>query len=449
MNVHIVCSSRCCQPKVSATVLRGVTRAASSALTSSSPAGPSSSTRGPSSYFYSTSTPSSSSSSVPTSPSSNSSFPSLPSSHPPSPSPPSPPIPPQSHSQPHSQTQAPPQPQSTVHRGTAFEHRSLRILQDNLSMSLRRVGGRSDGGVDLVGWWWVPTATAMESHPGSGGYDGLGSGNDSSGSTASSMYTRYSQMTESMSGRQYLNNRRRIRVLAQCKMETKKIGPKYIREMEGVMHRYIFSSPSSLSSSSPNPPLDSEPASKLKLEPSSKGESSAHSDPETNLDVEREEEEREVGREPVMALFISSSPFTKAALLRVYSSPIPFMLLHLPPSLSPPLNASSSTASTATLSSIPSPSIPSHEQPGRDSSTSKENSDVTSENSEQEQEPTTPNDIGSIIFNPALSGTNGLLRGAIEPRWERSPSGGTGGGGTGRPGLWWNGKRIPSWTPGV
>ncbi|KAI0251901.1 hypothetical protein BJV78DRAFT_1207607 [Lactifluus subvellereus] len=45
---------------------------------------------------------------------------------------------------------------STVHRGTAFEKRALALLTEHMSMSLTRVGGSYDGGVDLIGWWWLP-----------------------------------------------------------------------------------------------------------------------------------------------------------------------------------------------------------------------------------------------------------------------------------------------------
>lgn len=45
---------------------------------------------------------------------------------------------------------------SAVHRGLAFKKRSLILLQDTLSTSLRRVGGKSDGGIDLMGSWWLP-----------------------------------------------------------------------------------------------------------------------------------------------------------------------------------------------------------------------------------------------------------------------------------------------------
>lgn len=176
---------------------------------------------------------------------------------------------------------------STVHKGGAFEKRALRLLQSSLSMSLQRVGGRSDGGIDLQGWWWLPSQSP---------------------------------------------DRKRIRVLAQCKAEKKKIGPKYIREMEGVLHR--FSS-------------------------------------------------------PAVALFISESQFSRETLLRAHSSSIPFFLLHLPPD----------------------------------------------DNQDQ--------GIGSIVWNPALSGTDGILGGHTEARWEHSVEGHPG-----RLGLWVDGKRLPNWTPG-
>ena len=183
---------------------------------------------------------------------------------------------------------------SSVHRGAAFERRALRLLQANLSMSLNRVGGKSDGGVDLQGWWWLPSAPSAFTDP---------------------------------------THRRRVRVFAQCKAEKKKIGPNYIREMEGVLHRYL-------------------------------------SDPS-----------------PLVALFISESHFTKEALLRMQSSPIPFSLLHLP--------------------------------------------------SEHEDE------IGSMVWNHALSGTNGLLQGKVEARWERCLDSDQ----VGRPSLWVQDQRAPSWTP--
>ncbi|KZV76658.1 hypothetical protein PENSPDRAFT_673310 [Peniophora sp. CONT] len=131
---------------------------------------------------------------------------------------------------------------STVARGTAFEERSLRLLRDHLSMSLARVGGKSDGGIDLAGWWWLPHAHAHAS--------------DTQG-------------------------RRRLRVLAQCKAESKKMGPAYLRELEGVALRQH-----------------------------------AASDPHADRTL--------------VAALISQSAFTKACLLAAQASPVPLMLLHLP-----------------------------------------------------------------------------------------------------------------------
>ncbi|KAF8229817.1 hypothetical protein L208DRAFT_1284811 [Tricholoma matsutake] len=152
---------------------------------------------------------------------------------------------------------------STTHRGTAFEERSLKILHDHMSMSLRRVGGKSDGGIDLVGWWWLPPTDTSVSE----------------------------------------SRRRRIRVIAQCKAEKKKTSPKYVREMEGVLHRFI-----SL------PPIDGSVGSET---PDQFPTSGSHS-----------------LKYPLVALLISESPFTKSTVLRAQSSPVPFFLLHIPPATS-------------------------------------------------------------------------------------------------------------------
>lgn len=150
---------------------------------------------------------------------------------------------------------------STTHRGTAFEERSLNILRNHMSMSLRRVGGKSDGGIDLLGWWWLPST-------------------DPSASAKS--------------------GHRRIRVIAQCKAEKRKTSPKYVRELEGVLHRFM-------PLSSPDGSVDSETTD---LFPTSVSPSSQH---------------------PLVALLISESPFTKSTVLRAQSSPVPFFLLYIPP----------------------------------------------------------------------------------------------------------------------
>ncbi|KII91167.1 hypothetical protein PLICRDRAFT_76448, partial [Plicaturopsis crispa FD-325 SS-3] len=143
---------------------------------------------------------------------------------------------------------------STVHRGVAFEQKCLQLLQQRMSMSLRRVGGKSDGGIDLQGWWWLPPL-------------------DRQGVTLAD------------------GGRRRLRVLAQCKAEKKKMGPNYVREMEGVLYRHMSPAPSFVAS-----PDDT------------KGHGY-----------------------PIVALLISESRFTKSTLLRAQSSPVPFFLLYVPP----------------------------------------------------------------------------------------------------------------------
>ncbi|KAJ7268674.1 hypothetical protein B0H12DRAFT_1096096, partial [Mycena haematopus] len=70
----------------------------------------------------------------------------------------------------------------------------------------------------------------------------------------------------------------------------KKGSPKYVREMEGVLHRYM---------------------------------SLLNPQPLSGLPRPR--------RNPLVALLGVQSPFTKATILRAQSSPVPFFLLHIPP----------------------------------------------------------------------------------------------------------------------
>ncbi|KAI0037144.1 hypothetical protein K488DRAFT_39670 [Vararia minispora EC-137] len=142
-------------------------------------------------------------------------------------------------------------PLSTVHRGNEFERRSLRLLRENLSMSLTRVGGKSDGGVDLLGWWWLPPRGCT------------------SGATAT-------------------HERRRLRVLAQCKAEKKKMGPAYLRELEGVVYKHSVAHDRS---------ADTEPTG---------------------------------SKQPIVGLLISQSEFTRASMLAAQASPVPLLLLYLP-----------------------------------------------------------------------------------------------------------------------
>lgn len=168
---------------------------------------------------------------------------------------------------------------SMVARGTAFEQRSLNLLHNHFSMSLSRVGGASDGGVDLHGWWWLPPSNES-TLPSSAGVV----------PTASSAEAR-----------------RRIRVLAQCKAYAKKIGPNVVREMEGVLLRHA-----------------------------------ANEDQWLSRDLKLHESGKTV-KEDAMAVLISKSPFTKQTILRTMSSSIPFLLLHLPDPKLNPLSLSPAT----------------------------------------------------------------------------------------------------------
>ncbi|KAI1798090.1 hypothetical protein LXA43DRAFT_978685 [Ganoderma leucocontextum] len=98
---------------------------------------------------------------------------------------------------------------SAVLKGLNFEERSVGILRDHLSMSLRRVGGRGDLGVDLHGWWWLPSSCLSHTHS-----------------------RDLSRASEEPS------KRTPLRVLGQCKAEERKIGPRYIREFQGTVLRH-------------------------------------------------------------------------------------------------------------------------------------------------------------------------------------------------------------------
>lgn len=225
--------------------------------------------------------------------------------------------------------------------GTAFEMHSLKLLRDNFSMSLERVAGPGDGGVDLIGWWWLPQIAGLPS---------------SSESTAG--------------GGDNAPDYSRIRVLAQCKAEKIKMGPNYVRELEGVLHR-VLQSPSTVAFGTGEPPS---------IEAASEPRSSEESATYPRLT-------------PTLAMLISQSPFTNGAIRRAMSSPIPFILLHLPPEPDP----------------------------------FKEN---------DSHEVASP----SLQWNPVLGSERGLLGGHLEVRWERR-------GHRGHPTLWWKGRPMPTFIP--
>lgn len=151
-------------------------------------------------------------------------------------------------------------------------------------------------------------------------------------------------------------------MLAQCKAETKKMGPAYLRELEGVVYKHLASTHACL------PHI-------------------LHSSPSPQDGFARTEEQL---AQPIIALLISQSAFTRACMLAAHSSPVPLLLLHLPAGRDAELGGSA---------------------------------------------------IGSAVWNQALGSCRGVLGGDMEMRWERDE--GVGGG----PGLWWRGSRLESWTP--
>jgi hypothetical protein len=186
------------------------------------------------------------------------------------------------------------------------------------------------------------------------------------------------------------------------------MGPAYLRELEGVVLRYATASSTSILQ--PNP---SESGSELARVPRAMV---PNDDPTATAATA-------AGKEPPpVALLVSESAFTRHCLLAAHASPLPFLLVHLPP-LPPSTSTSSNGGSSSSSGSA----------------------------------------IGAVFGNPALISAKGVLGGELEIRWERGgsgvpssqsqsqsqsqSSGMLGGAGAGRPRLWWQGQPLPSWTP--
>jgi hypothetical protein len=84
---------------------------------------------------------------------------------------------------------------STLYRGTRFEYQTQEILRTTLGIYTQRSAGNGDLGVDLRGTWFLP----MSASPKQG------------------------------------DMVRHLKVIVQCKMMTSKIGPKYVRELQGSL----------------------------------------------------------------------------------------------------------------------------------------------------------------------------------------------------------------------
>ncbi|KAG8999538.1 hypothetical protein FRB90_012051 [Tulasnella sp. 427] len=221
-------------------------------------------------------------------------------------------------------------------------------------MSLTSVAGRGDGGIDLQGWWWLPQLTIPSA------LDDV----DPKFTSASKSLRKTASSSSSLE-----LERQKARVIAQCKAETKKLGPKHVRELEGVVSRLQLQS---LLAASPGQVLS-----------------------------------------PTIAILISESMFTKASTLYAMSSPIPFLLLHLPPIAGAESGSGKSITKLKAL----------------------ESSEL----------------VGSALANPAFLGTSSGgdalgLSGRLEIRWERLAKP-RADGERGRLGLWWDRKRLSHWIP--
>ena len=108
-------------------------------------------------------------------------------------------------------------PTSTVYLGTRYEYLTQLHLR-RLGLELIRVGKRGDGGVDLLGRWWLPNQVERSVQTKEGHEAGR------------------SKLEEGQQGKGEEKKRIAppIKVLVQCKRLNKKITPAVVREMEGA-----------------------------------------------------------------------------------------------------------------------------------------------------------------------------------------------------------------------
>ena len=182
------------------------------------------------------------------------------------------------------------------------------------------------------------------------------------------------------------------------------MGPAYLRELEGVVYKYAATA---TTTGIPPHPSESE-SPRVPQAIISNGSPNPTPPPPAK-------------EPPPIALLVSESAFTRHCLLAAHASPLPFLLVHLPPHPPPTTMGASSVTGGG----------------GSGGSSA----------------------IGAIFGNPALVSAKGVLGGELEIRWERggsipsgvssSQSSGMLGGAAGRPRLWWQGQPLPNWTPEV
>ncbi|EPQ31986.1 uncharacterized protein PFL1_00184 [Pseudozyma flocculosa PF-1] len=231
---------------------------------------------------------------------------------------------------------------SSVARGTDFENLCIEVLARVFGMELERCGGAGDKGIDLKGWWRIPRPPVPNATTGSAGTE------DSTSEGGA-----------------------RIRVVAQCKCQDvggKKMGPVLVREVEGVLHRAHSSSrTASPSSSTPSEGSDDDSAS----------------------------------TSPVVGIILSSSGFSKQALMQARSSAFPMMLLHVEQQAEPAGSSSGQQPPAMGAKSL----------------------------LERCQ---------AIVWNEGVAGPRGLLAGRMDLRWKRSLVAGR----ADRPVLFCDGQRM-------
>ncbi|RXK35444.1 hypothetical protein M231_07299 [Tremella mesenterica] len=253
---------------------------------------------------------------------------------------------------------------STHEIGKAFELHALRFCNRHLGMSLRAVGGAGDGGVDLRGWWYLPSFNISPALVKLAQNEEI-----SSHLTHPEKVTSAFEPTSS-------DRMRRLRVVAQCKAERKVVGPRAVRELEGVMAHLRGKA----------------------------GYDNTENELKTNT----------------MAILLSQSGFTPAAMQHAIRSGAPMMLVHLPGgqpiTLSPNLTTSDDREIKLSNSS-PSPAELSESSGADDDEKWDETySGAGKERGEEEEEEEIL--VEGAWWNPALGGKGGLLGGEMELRRE-------------------------------
>ena len=187
---------------------------------------------------------------------------------------------------------------STVARGSAFERATRHFLaREPFKLALlSHSGGANDHGVDLRGWWRPPSLAGSSTNSSS---SGSGSG-----------------------------SRMGLRALVQCKAVAKPLGPRALRELEGVAAFERARASSFL------PQLDS--SDQHQQQPRREAQESEEAA------ISDLKGERELLQAPIVAFLASTAGFTPATTVRAHASPIALVLLHL----SPPSSSSSSSSSS-------------------------------------------------------------------------------------------------------